>query len=160
MTDPTNEDITTSLRNKLRNKVLPELYTLTHKQTKTTNSFIESMKNIYEQLEKTAQQKNIILNPIPRSPYRRSTFAYQRIIDTKDIDKESIMQTMKTLNTSNNITSPLLKERTLFLQKNESGYKYFNKTYIFKSHGNIYIISGPLFFWEKTIDKSKTIDTL
>ncbi|MEI6773266.1 MAG: tRNA lysidine(34) synthetase TilS [bacterium] len=51
VTDPTNSDTTTSLRNKLRNKILPGLYTLTHKQTSTTNSFIESMKNIYEQLE-------------------------------------------------------------------------------------------------------------
>lgn len=160
MTDPTNKDITTSLRNKLRNKVLPQLYTLAHKQTTTTNSFIESMKNIYEQLENDTQQKNIILKPIEESPYRKSTFAYQRIIDTKDINKEAIMQVMKTLSRSNNITTPLLKERTLFLQKNESGYKYFNKTYVFKSHGNIYIISGPLFFWEKIIDTSKTIDAL
>jgi tRNA(Ile)-lysidine synthase len=51
ITDPTNKDTTTSLRNKLRNKVLPELYKLANKQTKTTNSFIESMKNIYRQLE-------------------------------------------------------------------------------------------------------------
>lgn len=160
VTDPTNKDITTSLRNKLRNKVLPEFYKLAHKQTPTTNSFIESMKHIYEQLEESAQQKDIILKPIPESPYRKSTFAYQRIIDSKDISKEKIMQVMKTLSSSNNITTPLLKERTLFLQKNESGYKYFNKTYIFKSHGKIYIISGPLFFWEKTIDTTKKIDTL
>ena len=52
ITDPTNLDITTSLRNKLRNKVLPELYKLANKQTATTNSFIESMKNIYDTLEK------------------------------------------------------------------------------------------------------------
>lgn len=51
VTDPTNIDTTTSLRNKLRNKILPQLYTLAHKQTTTTNSFIESMKHVYEQLE-------------------------------------------------------------------------------------------------------------
>ncbi len=160
VTDPTNKDITTSLRNKLRNKILPEFYKLTHKETRTTNSFIESMKNIYEQLEESSQQKDIILKSIPRSPYRKSIFAYQRIIDTKDINNEKIMKVMKTLNSSNNITTTLLKERTLFLKKNESGYKYFNKTYVFKSHGKIYIISGPLFFWKKTIDAEKTINTL
>ncbi len=67
---------------------------------------------------------------------------------------------MKKLESSNNITTPLLKEWTAFLQNNESGYKYFNKTYLFKSHGNIYIISGPLFFRQKTIATSKKIDTL
>ncbi|HBB03590.1 TPA: hypothetical protein DCZ39_01630 [Patescibacteria group bacterium] len=70
------------------------------------------------------------------------------------------MDTLKTLGISNNITTPLLKEWTSFLQKNESGYKYFNKTYLFKSHGNIYLISGPLFFWQKTIDMSHRLDTL
>lgn len=50
------------------------------------------------------------------------------------------MQMMKKLNIANNITTPLLDERTTFIRNNESGYKYFNKTYLFKSHGNIYII--------------------
>ena len=70
------------------------------------------------------------------------------------------MQAMKTLNSSNNITTPLLKERTNFLQENESGYKYVNKTYLFKSHGNIYLISGPTFFWQKTIASSEKIHKL
>ncbi len=163
VTDPTNNDSTTSLRNKLRNKVLPQLYNLTHKQTPTTNSFIESMKNIYTSLEesnkKILNSKFWTLNAIEQSPHRNATFAYQRIIDPNDITNESIIQIMKKLNISNNITTRLLKERTTFLQKNTSGYKYFNKTYVFKSHGNIYLISAPKFFREKTIDSSKKIDT-
>jgi hypothetical protein len=70
------------------------------------------------------------------------------------------MQTMKTLDSSNNITTPLLKERTKFLQKNESWYKYFNGVYLFKSHGKIYFISAPKLFREKTIDSIKKIDTV
>ena len=60
VTDPTNTDTTTSLRNKLRNKVLPEIYKLSHKHTSTTNTFIESMKHIYEQYEQINEKK--ILN--------------------------------------------------------------------------------------------------
>ena len=67
---------------------------------------------------------------------------------------------MKTLNISNNITTPLLNERTKFLQNNESGYKYFNKTYLFKSHKNIYFISAPKLFRQEKIEKFKTITTL
>lgn len=160
VTDPTNNDTTTSLRNKLRNKILPEVYKLSHKQTTSTNSFVESMKNIYEQLEQLEEKQNIILKPIQQSPHRKAKFAYQRMIQPNEITHESLMQVMKTLASSNNITTPLLKERTMFLQKNESGYKYFNKTYVFKSHGNIYFISGPMFFWQKTIDTSHTITTL
>jgi len=160
VTDPTNKDSTTSLRNKLRNKVLPEIYKLAHKQTTTTNSFIESMANIYEQLEQSSQQEKNILNPISQSPHRHATSAYQRNIDPKKITNELLIQIMKTLNISNNITTPLLKERTKFLQNNESGYKYFNKTYLFKSHKNIYFISAPKLFRQKTIEKSKTIAML
>ena len=70
------------------------------------------------------------------------------------------MQVMKKLDSSNNITTPLLKERTKFLQENDSGYKYFNTTYLFKSHGKIYLISGPKVFREKTIATQKKISTL
>jgi len=67
---------------------------------------------------------------------------------------------MKKLEISNNVTTTLLKEWTSFLQNKESGYKYFNTTYLFKAHGNIYFIAAPNEFWQKTIDKSKTIHTL
>ncbi len=169
VTDPTNQDSRTSLRNKLRNKVLPQLYALAHKQTTDTNSFIESMKNIYDALEKshgkfflnsefwTLNSKFWILNSIKRSPHRHAKFAYQRMIDPQSITSEWVMQIMKTIESSNNITAPLLKERTMFLQKNESGYKYFNKIYLFKSHGKIYIISAPKFFRQKMIASAKKI---
>jgi len=165
VTDPTNKDSTTSLRNKLRNKVLPELYKLANKQTKTTNSFIESMKNIYDVLEKSNGEKILnsklwTLNPINRSPHRNAEFAYQRMIDPDDVTNEWMMQVMKKLHITNNITTPLLKELTKFLTNSESGYKYFNKTYLFKSHGNIYLISAPKWFREKNIDSSKKIDTV
>jgi tRNA(Ile)-lysidine synthase TilS/MesJ len=87
ITDPTNDDTTTSLRNKLRNKVLPELYELANKKNSTTNSFIGSMKNIYEQLEQP-KGKDIFLKPIDKSPHRKATFAYQRKIDSDEVTNE------------------------------------------------------------------------
>ena len=160
VTDPTNSDNTTSLRNKLRNKVLPVFYKLSHKQTTTTNSFIESMKNIYKQLKQPKWENNILLNPISQSPHRKSRFAYQRMIQPKDVNNEWIVQVMKTLGSSNNITTPLLKERTKFLQDNESGYKHFNGVYVFKSHGKIYFIAGPKLFREKMIATQKKISKI
>ena len=157
--DPTNNDNTTSLRNKLRNKVLPEVYKLAHKRTWETNSFIESMKNIYGQLQQP-KENNILLEPIRQSPHRKSRFAYQRIIAPKRVTNEKIVQVMETLGSSNNITTPLLKERTKFLQENESGYKHFNGVYLFKSHGKIYFIAGPKAFREKTIATQKKISTM
>lgn len=160
VTDPTNEDTRTSLRNKLRNKVLPELYKLAHKQTSTTNSCIESMKKIYEQLEDQKSENKIILNPIPQSTHRHAKFAYEWIIDPQHVTINSIWELAKQLGIYNNITTPLLKELQKFLQKSESGYKYFTSTYLFKSHGKIYIIAAPKLFWQKKIKSSKKIDTL
>jgi len=68
--------------------VLPAVFALTHKQTTTTNSFIESMKHIYEQLENSFQQKEIILKPIHQSPHRNTKFAYQWMIDPQDVTSE------------------------------------------------------------------------
>jgi hypothetical protein len=118
------------------------------------------MKNIYEQLENTNKEKTISLKKIPQSPHRNAKFAYQRIIHTQDINNENIMQIMKQLHISNNTTTPLLTEISEFLRTKTSGYKYVNKTYFFKAHGNIYIISAPKLFREKTIDSSKKITTL
>lgn len=156
VTDPTNKENSTSLRNRLRNKVLPELYKLANKQTKITNSFIESMKNIYAQLEKR-EEKEVRLKSIVKSSHRKAKSAYQRLAE--NITNEDMMAVMKKLHIANNVTTPLLKELTKFLNTSESGYKYVNGTYIFKSHGNIYIISAPKAFREKTVDSEKRIDT-
>lgn len=83
VTDPTNTDTSTSLRNTLRNDVFAQLFKLSHKQTKTSNSFLESMKQVYTQLETNKNDEKIILNPITVSPYRKAKFAYQRATPKK-----------------------------------------------------------------------------
>jgi hypothetical protein len=116
------------------------------------------MKNIYAQLQQP-KEKNINLKSITKSPHRKATFAYQRMIDSDNVNDDSMMAIMKKLHISNNITTPLLNELTKFLKNSESGYKYVNSTYLFKSHGNMYIISAPKAFREKTVDSEKKIDT-
>lgn len=74
VTDPTNMDSTTSMRNKLRNTILPEIYALSHKQTTTNNSFIKSMQHIYQEIEalSLATKQPIYLTPLVLSPYRHA----------------------------------------------------------------------------------------
>lgn len=155
--DPTNNDTTTSLRNKLRNSILPQLYALSHKQTSTTNSFIESMKHIYQQRENIMHQHQISLTSLQVSPYRHAKFAYQRKTFPHSITQEHIIQILNMLHIANNTNNARIQELTKFLKTNESGYKFFNKTYFFKSHGNIYIISAPVNFRQKHIDKKHPI---
>jgi len=90
VTDLSNYDNTTSLRNKLRNKVLPSLYALDPKK-KGKETFERSMLNIYEELEKIKNDSCPPLTKggvggiykIKQSPFRKATFAYQRDIPKK-----------------------------------------------------------------------------
>jgi tRNA(Ile)-lysidine synthase TilS/MesJ len=55
--DPSNKDNTTSKRNVLRNEVLPKLYNMAHKNTKTENTFRTSMRNIYNEVSSQKKEK-------------------------------------------------------------------------------------------------------
>jgi tRNA(Ile)-lysidine synthase TilS/MesJ len=90
VTDASNYDDTTSLRNKLRNKVLPSLYALSKSQ-KGRETFENSMLNVYRQIEKLTNSKYPPLTkggvggicPIKKSEFRKAKFAYQRDIPKK-----------------------------------------------------------------------------
>ena len=157
VTDPTNTDTSTSLRNTLRNDVFAQLFKLSHKQTKTSNSFLESMKQVYTQLETNKNDEKIILNPITVSPYRKAKFAYQRATPKKWITMNKILEVFKQLWIANNVSTPLLNEWMKFLKIGESGYKEYQWCYGFLAHGKIYFIAGAPWFWEKRIDKKLPI---
>ncbi len=160
--DPTNNETKTSKRNMLRNTILPKLYTLAHKITPTTNSFIESMRNIYTAIEQQITHNTELwwLQNIPISPYRNATFAYQWNTTPWTIQTQHLVDILNHLHISKNITQRRIQELTNFLNTKTSGYKYFNGTYFFISHGKIYIIKAPKDFRKKTIDTEQKIDRL
>jgi len=53
--DPTNLDEETSLRNKIRLSLFPQLADMSNKSDQKTNTFFDSMKKIYNELD----EKNI-----------------------------------------------------------------------------------------------------
>jgi tRNA(Ile)-lysidine synthase len=71
--DETNDDPKTSLRNLIRIKLLPQFYNLSNKKNKTSNSFIQSFQNIYEQLDQQNSNENT-LKDINKSAYRNCKF--------------------------------------------------------------------------------------
>lgn len=162
ITDKSNFDNTTSLRNKLRNKILPQLFAL-NKNENSQKTFENSMENIYTEINKLQarghrpQATNTMglgawgLRHIPKSPYRKASFAYQRDTKQNKITIENIIKILNTLGIYNNISSVFLKELTTFLQTAKNWHKYFQKTYFFVAHGKIYIISAPKDFRKKHI---------
>ena len=154
--DQTNLDSSTSLRNNIRLELFPQF----EKLSNTKESFYQSMLNIYSELENLENLDLWNLLEIKKSYYWNSDYAFLRDIPTPKISQSTILQLLKKLNLSSNITEKTLNDLYDFFQNSKQGYKYVNGTYFFLSHSKIYIIKAKKDFWEKYIEKSIIIDRL
>lgn len=154
--DQTNLDSSTSLRNNIRLELFPQF----EKLSNTKESFYQSMLNIYSELENLENLDLWNLLEIKKSYYWNSDYAFLRDIPTPKISQSTILQLLKKLNLSSNITEKTLNDLYDFFQNSKQGYKYVNGTYFFLSHSKIYIIKAKKDFWGKHIEKSIIIDRL
>lgn len=157
--DETNDDPKTSLRNKIRIKILPQIFDLSHKKTQTSNSFIQSFQKIYNQLDEDTNNQDI-LNDINKSPYRNCKFWYEIDIYKKLISQEQIVSILKKLWIYKNINTKFINDLKDFITTKDDWFKYFNQTYFWVSHSKVFIINAPQKFWTKSIDKKVSIDRL
>ncbi len=157
--DETNKDTKTSLRNLIRIKILPQIYKLSNKKDKNSNSFIQSFQNIYSQLDEQKFDQSI-LKEIIKSPYRNCRFAYEINIFKKLITQDQLIDIIKKLWIYKNTNSNFIKELHHFIVNKNNRFKYFNQTYFWVSHNKIYIIWASQNFWTKSIDKKISINTL
>ncbi|HOG15686.1 MAG TPA: tRNA lysidine(34) synthetase TilS, partial [Candidatus Absconditabacterales bacterium] len=134
--DQTNLDSSTSLRNKIRLELFPQF----EKLSNTKESFYQSMLNIYSELENLENLDLGNLLEIKKSYYWNSDYAFLRDIPIPKISQSTILQLLKNLNLSSNITEKTLNDLYDFFQNSKQGYKYINGTYFFLSHSKIYII--------------------
>ncbi len=157
--DPTNLDEETSLRNKIRLSLFPQLADMSNKSDQKTNTFFDSMKKIYNELdEKNIDVWNLI--EINKSDYRNSDFAFCWDVPLSFVSENSLLQILKKFGIFSEVTSSTLKEFVDFFNAWEQGHKYVNWVYLFLSHGKIYIIKAKENFWQKYIEKSEIIDKL
>jgi len=157
--DPTNLDEETSLRNKIRLSLFPQLADMSNRNDEETNSFFDSMKKIYRELDKNnIDVWNLI--EINKSDYWNCDFAFCWDVPLFFVSEDSLLQILKKFGMSSEVTSSTLKEFANFFKAWEQGYKYINWVYFFLSHGKIYIIKAKENFWQKYIEKSKIIDKL
>ncbi|MCK9467195.1 MAG: tRNA lysidine(34) synthetase TilS [Candidatus Absconditabacterales bacterium] len=154
--DQSNLDSTTSLRNKIRLELFPQFEQLSNSK----GSFYQSMFNIYSELENQEEQSFGNLIEIRKSAYWNSNYAFLRDIPLPKISQNIILQVLKKLNLSSNITEKTLNDLYAFFQNSKQGHKYINGTYFFLSHSKIYIIKAKENFWKKHIEKSIIINKL
>lgn len=162
--DKTNKSPDISKRNKLRNKILPQLFKESNSNSNKTNTFFESMKNIYKSLENKTDEKenkkiwNQIQIQIPKS--RNVKVWFMLDIDRKKLTENTLITIIKEIHSYTNITKKYIQELLNFLQTKDSWYKYINWTYFFLSHGKIYIIKGEKDFRENNFKKTIKISQL
>lgn len=159
--DKTNLDKTISLRNDIRLSLFPQFAEMSNKNTNDTNSFFESMKQIYLELD-TQDNENDLWKfiKIKQSLYRNSDFAYTRSIPLWFVSESTLLKVLRKFNISSKVTTETLRDCVDFFHNAKQGYKYINGTYFFLSHGKIYIIKAKQKFWEKYIEKTIIIDKL
>lgn len=158
--DKTNLDEEISLRNKIRLSLFPKFTELSYKSNTETNSFFESMKTIYKEIDVLDQ--NAIWNfvKIEKSGYWNCDFAYYWDIPLAFVTQALLLKVLKKFNISTWISAESLKVYVDFFITAKQWYKYINGVYFFLSHGKIYIIKAKKIFWQKYIEKSTIIDNV
>ena len=155
--DKTNLDLETSLRNKIRLGLFPQFQKLSH----SDDSFFESMKKIYLELDQKHSVEDIWkLVEIRKSVYWNCDFAFLWDIPLSFVSSELLLKILKKFNLSANISKNTLSELVDFFTSAKQWYKYLNWVYFFLSHSKMYIIKAKDNFWQKHIEKSLIIDKL
>jgi len=159
--DQTNLDENTSLRNYIRLSLFPQLAKISNKNDTNTCTFFESMKQIYQDIEKLETAENIgQFVAIKKSWYRNADFAYLREIPFWFIDEKVLLIVLKKFNVYSDVSKSTLSDFLNFFHLAKQWYKYINWVYFFISNGKIYVIKAKQNFWEKNIEKSEIITTL
>jgi tRNA(Ile)-lysidine synthase TilS/MesJ len=110
VTDPTNEDSSTSRRNKIRNTLFPAMYALSHKP----ETFLQSRENIYTELEKTTNKKTFLLTPFTACSLWKAKFAYEVSALTQSRTDETTTQILRELKISHDMSGAQIRELTKF----------------------------------------------
>ncbi len=94
--DETNNNPKISLRNLIRIKLFPQIFKLSNKKNELSNSFIQSMKTIYKQIDQEEPIQNL-LKDITKSPYRNSKFGYELNVFKTLVTQEQLIFIIKKL---------------------------------------------------------------
>lgn len=158
--DHTNFDVDVSLRNKIRNEIFLKFGELSNKSWEKTNTFFDSMQNIYNSLEFDSKSTDLKLLEIKKSLYRNCDFAFLRDFPVSFVNQELFMDLLKKFDLYWNITKKTILEFVDFFRSSKQWFKYLNWVYFFVSHAKIYLIKAKQNFWKKNIEKSMIIDKL
>ena len=153
--DKTNQDISVSKRNRVRNQILNPISTYWTENWEE-NKFLESFAWIYKQLENIEHNKlDENLKIMPSFPLWNAEFSYlwwKNILKCNENDVFDIFHTLK-IQTS----ATVVNEWMNWLNNWENGYKYIWWVYFFIHEKQLFIIKAEKDFWKRKNNADENI---
>ncbi len=153
--DKTNQDVSVSRRNRVRNQVLNPI-SMYWTGNWEENKFLESCAWIYKQLENIDNSNSSKdLKTIPSFPLWNAEFSYlwwKNILKCNENDVFDIFHTLK-IQTSANVVNEWMN----WLNNWENGYKYIWWVYFFIHEKQLFIIKAEKDFWKRKNNADENI---
>ena len=154
--DKTNQNVSVSKRNRVRNQILNPVSTYWTENWED-NKFLESFAWIYKQLENIEDCKlNENLKIMPSFPLWNAEFSYiweRNILKCNENDVFDLFHALK-IQTS----ATVVNEWMNWLKTWENGYKYIWWVYFFIHEQQLYIIKAEKDFWKRKNNAEENIE--
>ncbi len=154
--DKTNQDVSVSKRNRVRNQILNPVSTYWTENWEE-NKFLESLAWIYKQLENIENRKlDENLKAMPSFPLWNTEFSYlweKSILKCNENDVFDLFHTLK-IQTS----ATVVNEWMNWLNNWENSYKYIWWVYFFIHEKQLFIIKAEKNFWKRKNDTEENIE--
>ena len=145
--DKTNQDVSVSKRNRVRNQILNPVSTYWTEDW-DENKFLESFAWIYKQLENIEDSKsNESLKIMPSFPLWNAEFSYlweKNILKCNENDIFNLFHTLKV-----QTSAIVVNEWKSWLNNWENGYKYIWWVYFFIHEKQLFIVKAEKEFWKR-----------
>ena len=153
--DKTNQDISVSKRNRVRNQILNPISTYWTENWEE-NKFLESFAWIYKQLENIEDSKlNENLKVIPSFPLWNAEFSYLRRKNILECNENDVFDLFHTLKIQTSAT--VVNEWKNWLNTWENGYKYIWWVYFFIHEKQLFILKTKKEFWKRKNNAEENI---
>ena len=145
--DKTNQDVSVSKRNRVRNQILNPVSTYGTEDW-YENKFLESFAWIYRQLENIENSKlNENLKFMPIFPLWNAEFSYLWEKNILKCDENDVFHLFHTLKIQ--ISATVVNERKNWLNQWENGYKHIWWVYFFIHEKQLFIVKAGKDFWKR-----------
>ena len=153
--DKTNQDISVSKRNRIRNQILNPVSKYWTENWEE-NKFLESFAWIYKQLENIENNKlNENLKSLPNFPLWNAKFSYLWGKDIMKCNENDVFNLFHSLKIQTSAT--VVNEWKIWLNQCKNSYKYIWWVYFFIHEKQLFIIKSEKEFWKRKNNSEENI---